>query len=449
MTKAYNEYRTLTDNDRSLSRKSGKAMQNYIENSEAIYHGILVHSLYIPKIFTVEMTEVFDRLTKTIYGILEKIILEYEKNPEYRKLFNFDKHLEELILRPARYNSKLPIARIDIFFNEDDYSFKFCEFNADGASAMNEDRELNEALNKSHTFNEFSKKYDIHTYELFETWADEFLKLTTDAEIKKPNIAIVDFFKHDVGFEFKRFCNTFKTRGLNCEVCEIRDLKYDGKNLTSPSGMKIDAIYRRAVTCDIMENYDEVLPFIEAVKDENVVLIGDFKTQIIHNKIVFKIMHDNMTKAILTDYENEFIKKHIPYTMSLTKENIEKFNVLSEKDKWVIKPEDSYASRGFHAGVECNSDNEWKNAVLENLDNGYILQEFVKPFENENIDFLHEDNPKYRNYSSITGLFVYNGKFKGIYSRIAKTSIISTQYSEMSLPSIVAIEKKTLSQELA
>ena len=206
--------------------------------------------------------------------------------------------------------------------------------------------------------------------------------------------------------------------------------------------MRIDAIYRRALTCDIMENYDKVIPFINAVKNENVVLIGDFKTQIIHNKIVFKIMHSDMTKAFLTDEENEFIKMHIPYTVSLTNENVKKFNVLSNKDKWVIKPEDSYASRGFHAGVECKSNDEWEKAVLENIDNGYILQEFVKPYESENIDFLHEESPEYRNYSSITGLFVYNGKFKGIYSRIAKTSIISTQYSEMSLPSLIAIEKE-------
>ena len=97
MNKAYNYYRTLTDNDHSLSLRSGKKMQSYIENSEAIYHGIIVRSLYIPKIFTPDMAEIFDELTSTLCQILDKIITEYEKNPEYRKLFDFDKRLEELI----------------------------------------------------------------------------------------------------------------------------------------------------------------------------------------------------------------------------------------------------------------------------------------------------------------------------------------------------------------
>lgn len=443
MNKPYQYYKALTDSDILSASKSAKKMQQYIENSEAVYHGIIVRSLYIPKIFTEDMVTLFKELTDTTYKILEKVIANYKSNSKYRQLFGFSKQLEELILRPDTYECALPIARIDIFFDEDDYSFKFCEFNADGASAMNEDRELNIALLKSSTYDKFKERYETKTFELFDSWVGEFLsiyKSTKDAK-KSPNIAIVDFFPHDIGFEFKRFEKHFKDRGLNCEICPIDTLSYEGKNLISPSGMVIDAIYRRAVTCDIMENYDNVLPFINAVKDNNVILIGDFKTQIIHNKIIFKILHDDMTKEFLTDEENEFIKKHIPFTAVLNDRSVRENNVLKDKNSWVIKPQDSYASKGFYAGVEFDDDILWKEAVEKNIDNDYILQEYVKPYEILNIDLLHEDNPEYQNFSSITGLFVYNGKFSGIYSRIAKTSIISTQYSEMSLPSIVVKEK--------
>ena len=54
------------------------------------------------------------------------------EDEKYRKLFPFSKELEELILCDSGYSQPLPIARIDLFFNEDDFSFKFCEFNADG-----------------------------------------------------------------------------------------------------------------------------------------------------------------------------------------------------------------------------------------------------------------------------------------------------------------------------
>ena len=390
------------------------------------------------------MYVVFKYAADTMYSILDKVIREYESNPKYRQLFGFDKRLEELILRPRTYSCSLPIARIDIFFNEDDFSFKFCEFNADGASAMNEDRELFNVISKTKAFKQFSESFEINQNELFQSWVNEFLKIYSETENakKNPHIAIVDFLNNEVNNEFEEFKRVFNKNKCTCEICEITKLKYENGVLCSENGNKIDAVYRRAVTCDIMENYDSVMPFINAVKDNSVILIGDFRTQIIHNKLVFKILHDNMTKKILTYDENNFVSEHIPFTTNLTEQALKKFDVLSNKNKWVIKPEDSYASKGVHAGVEFNDKDEWCKTVKENTDNHYLLQEYCTPYELPNIDLLYDSNAKYINYSNITGLFVYNGKLSGVYSRIAKNSIISTQYSEMSLPTIIVSENK-------
>ena len=437
-------YRGIVDSEFQKNVISAKEQREYIENSTARYHGRLVYTMYIPKLFSKKAAQYFEKLTDIMYGIMLKVISEYEKNPEYRKLFGFDKRLEELILRPDRYNCKLPIARIDIFFNEEDFSFKFCEFNTDGASAMNEDRELNNAIRITNAFKSFERKYNTKSYELFDSWVDTFTEIYNSYPKAKKNahIAIVDFMSSASDNEFEVFKEHFIKRGYTCEICEITKLKYENGKLLSPEGKQIDAIYRRAVTCDIMKNYDNVQPFIEAVKDDNVCLIGDFKTQIVHNKRVFKILHDDMTKAFLTDKENEFVREHIPYTAHLTSDEVKNNDVLRTKDCWVIKPEDSYASKGVYAGVEFEDEDKWIQHVTENIGTDYLLQEYVKPYETLNIDLTHDEDAKYRKYSSITGLFVYGGKMRGIYSRIAKNSIISTQYSEMSLASVVYEEKE-------
>lgn len=443
MQKAEEYYKQLVDDNFTESLKSAKIQQDYIKSSTARYHGYFVHTLYIPKMFTEHMASYFNEIADTMYGILEKVIYEYQTNEKYRKLFGFEERLEKLILRPNHYRCALPITRIDIFFNEDDFSFKFCEFNADGASAMNEDKELNQAITLTSTYNEFIKKYDVRTFELFNSWVDEFADIysTYDRAVENPHIAIVDFFDGDISREFTAFKNAFEHGGFSCEICDITDLTYKSGKLFSPSNKQIHAIYRRAVTCDIMRNYDKVQPFIQAVQNNDVCLIGDFKTQIIHNKIVFKVLHDKMTSAFLTKKEIAFVSEHIPYTASLTKDEVEKHNVIAEKDKWVIKPEDSYASKGVYAGVEGMSDRAWKEEVTNNIDNHYLLQEYCIPYSTWNIDITHDENAEYKKYSNITGLFVYNGKLKGLYSRIAKNSIISTQYSEMSLPTIIVSEK--------
>lgn len=438
-------YKGLVDADMKLSRREGKKAQERMEKSTAYSHGILVYTLYMPKIFDNGMVAYFRYISKTIYTILDKVIRRYEADPEYRALFGFDPRLEKLILRPRAYDCSLPIARVDIFFNEDDYTFKFCEFNADGASAMNEDKELNAVIAETETYKQFTKRFNVHSSELFDSWSETLLSIyqTVENAVEKPHVAIVDFLHHEKNNEFEVFKKAFNNHNCTCEICEITALSYHDGALYSETGKKIDVVYRRAVTCDIMDSYDEIPDFIHAVEDNAVVLIGDFRTQVIHNKIVFEILHRPETAAFLTESEQDFVREHIPFTTELTAENVEKYKVLENKEKWVIKPEDSYASKGVYAGVEDASDKKWRKAVKANLDNHYLLQEYCEPYESLNIDLLHKSNAHYKYYSNITGLFLYGGKLCGLYSRIAKNSIISTQYSEMSLPTIIVSEKET------
>ncbi|MCI8520107.1 MAG: hypothetical protein HFE50_01265, partial [Clostridia bacterium] len=276
MQSAEEFYKSLIDSNLSENIESAKKQQEYIKKYTARYHGYYVHTLYMPKMFTEEMADFIFKSARIMYNILEKVILEYRENAEYRALFGFEERLEKLILRPRHYDCLLPITRIDIFFNEDDFSFKFCEFNADGSSAMNEDKELNQAIQLTNAYNEFIKKYDVRTFELFNSWVQAFKAIykTYDRAVKNPYIAIVDFFNGDVSREFTAFKQAFEQNGLECEICEITELKYENGKLISPSGRQINAIYRRAVTCDIMRNYDKVLPFIRAAENNDVCLIG-------------------------------------------------------------------------------------------------------------------------------------------------------------------------------
>ena len=52
------------------------------------------------------------------------------------------------------------------------------------------------------------------------------------------------------------------------------------------------------------------------------------------------------------------------------------------------------------------------------------------------IDLLQE-NPAWITTSNMSGLFAYNHKFYGVYSRMSFEEMISTQYNEMSLPTIL------------
>ena len=441
LTELEEEYRKIVEKDLEAHAESAQEISRSIENSTAKYHGRCVRTLYMPKLFTLEEVQLFEQLIATLYGIFGKVMEQYREDAEYRKLFGFDERLVKLILREPVYDCPIPIARIDIFLNEETKEFYFCEFNTDGSSAMNEDRELNHAIALTKGFQEFTAVHEVKTFELFDSWVEEFLAIyhTFKNQKENPHVAIVDFMESATNEEFQIFAKAFEKRGISTEICEIRELTYRDGVLYSPSGKGIDAIYRRAVTSDIMKHFDEVQPFIRAVEEDRVCLIGDFCTQIVHNKVLYKILHDERTRAFLTEEENEYVQAHVPYTVSLVSGRFDYEEVLSHKDQWIIKPEDSYGSKGVHAGVECTSE-EWKQFVDDCMDQNYILQRFCKPYETDNIDLVKDADAPFRPYSNLTGLFVYNGKFKGCYSRISQSEIISTQYSEMALPTVIVQE---------
>lgn len=59
----------------------------------------------------------------------------------------------------------------------------------------------------------------------------------------------------------------------------------------------------------------------------------------------------------------------------------------------------------------------------------YIVQEYCRPYRTENINFAQKPY-EFQLYSNLTGLYTYNGRFQGVYSRMSDGGIISTQYNE-------------------
>ena len=432
------EYQTYIEEHFHETVASGAAIKEYLDNSTAAYNGLVVHTLHIPKIFTEKEIGFFRKVVDTTYGILEKVIREYLRNPEYRKIFPFSKELEELILVPNLYDSLLPIARFDIFFNEEDWSFKFCEINTDGTSAMNEDYVLNQALILNNAHQEMLKKYSFRSFELYDSWVKTFMELyaTYEKRVEHPYVVITDFMDHCCVNEFEEFASRFRKAGYETEICNIRDMTYRDNVLYSARGHRIDVIYRRAVTCDIMAHYQEIQPFIQAVKDQNVCLIGSLCTQIPHNKWLFKILREEPTLSLLDQEERAFVHDHIPYTNLMDDRYCTREDLEADKDRWIIKPLDSYASRGVFAGIDFTRE-EWKKLVDKHWNQNYIFQEYYHPYRTDNICF-RDKVPQFIPYTNMSGLYVYNGKFSGIYSRLSSGGIISSQYNERAVATLVA-----------
>lgn len=410
-----------------------------VSNSTAIYKGKPIPFLAHPMFVTENELNQFQKIGDMMLSITNKLTKTYLEDSKFRKYFGFSELLEELILVDNGYDINVPIGRFDIFFKDYD-NFKFCELNTDGSSAMNEDNQLAQILLETQALKDFGNQYKLNYFELFFSWVDESIKIYNKytVENKKPNVAIVDFIESATTFEFEEFKKAYEERGYNCIIVDPRDLKYKDGDLYHED-YKIDLVYRRIVTFELIERSEEIKDFIQAYKDKAVCVIGSIRSQIVHNKIVFKILHDDYTLNLLSEEEQDFVKKHVPLTKIFSGDKSVFNQVLNNKEKYIMKPFDLNASRGVYTGRDFSQE-EWEEKLLESWSEDYLYQEYCDPYTRDFV--VYEDGEAVvKEFKQIIGLFLYNEKLAGLYTRIGENNIISGLTEYYTLPNIKAEEK--------
>ncbi|MCL2808374.1 MAG: hypothetical protein FWD27_09560 [Coriobacteriia bacterium] len=456
-----------------------EAAQSYLNDSSARYRDSVIGMGFLPKLLDKAALSSFEAIVSQTYGILKKMTQQYAKDAEYRSLFRFSPLLEQLILLPSGYSCTIPICRIDIFLDERTGDFKFCEFNTDGTSAMNEDREIADTLAQTATLKSFAALHQVSAQELFDPWVEAFFDIyhTSTQPSKEPVIAIVDYMESAVKEEQLEFQDRFERHGARCMVCDISSLEFIdgalyGKDISKghpahQSPLQIDAIYRRAVTYELLHELEQshcdaqrilskeesssrswrgALALLAAVAENKVCLIGSFATQVAHSKASFCLLHHPKTKELLTQEECEFVTRHVPYTTWLKEDAIDIPHVKETPERWIIKPVDGYGTKGVYAGKSLDKA-EWSVLINEKLKADYIIQEYCDQYQTDNILPLStrlEETPsqsksKQANnvaiqegmggvalaaYNILTGLYCYGGALSGVYTRAGRDALI-------------------------
>lgn len=428
---------------------SRRASHAYMKSSTAIVHHRVVDCSFVPRLFNQRTYDTMKYTAETAHAILCKVIDHYLKNPSYREIFDFDARLVELILLPRGYDTLLPFARVDTFLDEDTYEMRFCEFNGDGSSGMNENREITNSLQDAAAFRAFAKRHDVRGCNLFEPWVDEFIDIygTYKRKVANPRFAICDYLENGVVDEFHLFADLFRQRGYECAVVDVRDLTFDGKVLRDSEGKPVNAIWRRCVTNDVIDHWGDSQDLINAVRAQKVALIGSFAGHIVHDKQIFEALFNPLTRQILTDEENDFVRRTVPQTAFLIDGEVDIDDVRENKDRWIIKPSDHYGADNVYAGCEVNQE-RWGALIDAFTDEraGYpfIAQHYITPFKTKTlppdtrIDELADDEVSSTPvlYNNLNGLYLYNGTFQGVFSRLGPLPTISKENQGMTAATI-------------
>ena len=411
-------YREMVAADPDKYMDSYKQVSQEVLESRAQYWEEPIAFLYHPMFLTDIDIERFDQVTRQLYGILNKVVTRYLEDSSFRKYFGFSQLLEELVLKNPGYVNDIPIGRFDIFYDLYDGSLQFCELNTDGSSGMQQQFELANIFRQASAIQELDKEYEFKDFELFDSWTkivqSKYEEFSNSKE--KPQIAIIDWLDGKMSSEFVAFKGAFERAGCKTVIVDPRWLEYrEGKLFYQD--FRIDCIYRRAVTFEVIERADSVKDLINAYLNGDVCVIGPFRSQIAHNKVLFALLHDKNKTSFLNEEDRLFIDEHIPYTVIVDINNSDLLDYARmNKDQLVLKPMDKYASMGIRFGQDYSVE-EWVDIIQKEAKEEYLLQTFCKVpkmpmafFDEEKVDFIDTS------YS--LGLFMYDGIFQGIYTRV-------------------------------
>ena len=407
-----------------------------VGQSDAVYKGAPVPFLYVPKMFSPEDIQRFEAILENMFDVVNRTIELYQTEQVVRDFYQFDPRLEALILADHGYDMNVPMGRFDIFYRNDG-SFQFCELNTDGSSAMNEEQELSQILTKTAFVEELGKTHKWKSFELFHSWVKTVEEIygQFSGGKTKPHVAIVDFIDKGSPLEFQVFQKAFVDNGMDCTIIDPRELTFkDG--LLYANDQPVDVIYRRLVTRDLMDRYDEIPALIQGIQAGKTCVVGPIKSQVVHTKKFFEALHNETIRAFFTLDQLNFIDAHVPFTAPLT-EVRERF--LDHKDDFIIKPIDYYASKGVCAGEDYTPE-EWAKVLESNVGDTYLIQTYCKPALTDNLFFDNEGKMSVQAYRNITGMFVYGEKLCGIYSRAGLNAIISGIHDGYTLSTIL-VEK--------
>ncbi|WP_437908625.1 hypothetical protein WME95_12645 [Sorangium sp. So ce327] len=201
----------------------------------------------------------------------------------------------------------------------------------------------------------------------------------------RPAIAIVDWATVDTSAELRVLADLFSAEGHRTTIVDPDELTYDGRRLGA-GGERIDLVYRRVITQELVGRRGLNHPLIRAYCDRAAYVTNSFRIRPLNKKAAFAVLSNPMFSGLFTPEQRAAIAEHVPWTRRVTagraawrgREVDLAELLLGEQESFVLKPNDEYGGKGVLLGWTATPA-AWREAVRAAADQPWIVQERRRP----------------------------------------------------------------------
>jgi hypothetical protein len=344
-----------------------------------------------------------------------------------------------------RYHVASTAARADAFLLPD--SLQFAEYNAESPAGPGYSQRLSELFDGEPLMERFRERFDVRFYTPITHLLDALLESYQDwgGQGNLPRIAIVDFRDVPTWSEFELLKGAFTDAGVPTEICDPRDLVFDGTRLFA-NGVHVDLVYRRVLINDIVARRDECRALVDAYTQGAVCMANSLRCKMAHKKAFFAVLTDDRYKHLFPAEDLATIAPHVPWTRVVRDSGTTRDGVTLDlpdylrrnRERFVLKPNDEYGGTGVTLGWET-AEGAWDEAIaraLRESDRGWIAQERIA-IRREIFPICERDGIVERDMLVDFAPYLFRGRVAGFLTRLSATGLANVTSGGGQVPAFI------------
>jgi uncharacterized circularly permuted ATP-grasp superfamily protein len=424
-----------------------RLLNKFLLDNNCTFSGQPMPTLLKPNFVSSKQLFMLKQTVGIMSTALDKFINLYLGNEEVRHIMKFSALENELFRIEPGYQKPLVISRLDAFLHGD--AIKFLEFNCDSPAGIAYADILEDGFREL-----------FRNYPLFDSWKITFTRrqdlllkslLLCYAQYRsharhmpeKPVIAIVDWEGVSTYSEFQLHEKHFTGKGYKTLICSPKQFSIkNGRAMVHDE--EVHLVYRRVITRELLQQYEQVVEFIQCVKEGLVCCCNSFRSYIVGNKKVLSLISNPRFQDILNRNELKMIQQTIPWTEILADNEVifrgEHVHlrdfIIENKDLLVLKPANMYGGKNVYIGLETSQET-WDRVMNQHIeDESWVVQEYVEiptdiyPEIGEGISFKRK-NVNINPYALL-------GKYSGTITRVSDSAVINVSAGGGLVPTLGA-----------
>jgi hypothetical protein len=441
-SQATHDYNSLIERKPALLEESRVFLEQRLNDVQFVFGGRMLSPYLRPHFVTRSEWQQITRTCETVWGAIEKVGRIAPNNKLMLEQIGLTEGERTLVAVDPGYEEVSVTSRLDSFLTDDKY--QFVELNAECPAGIAYQDVAAEIFCDLPLMREFTLDHKVTPMYCRQNMLDALLAIyeRVRGRAGKPQIAIVDYRGLPTQREFELFKAYFEGHGYLTTIADPRDLELrEGK--LHHGDFKIDLVYRRVLTTELLEKIDECHSFVEAYKTGAAVFVNSFRTKYVHKKMLFGVLTDERHQQYFSDDEQQAIRLSIPWTRRIeparTTYGGEEIDLLEfvrlRRDMLVLKPNDDYGGHGIFIGWESD-EAAWDRAIQEALKGDYLAQERVTT-SREVFPFVDKTGVQMIEQLLDLDPLLFFGKVSGGFTRLSSSSLANVTSGAGMVPTMI------------